>query len=80
MGKPGGHPEAGATGRFPEGKLTPNDEGELAVAVGIQDEKVIIDFGPTPVQWVAFGPEIARQLANVLVDRAETIEKEVAKE
>lgn len=42
------HLGLGATGEFPEGKLTEVDEGELKFAVGYMKGKVVIDFG-TPV-------------------------------
>ena len=37
--------ELGPTGRFPDGKLTSNDEGEIAFAVGVLKGKVIVNFG-----------------------------------
>lgn len=58
----------GATGEFPDGKLTPDDEGQLRIAIGIQDGVVVIHFG-TPTTWIglsaeeaiAFGETIARR-------------------
>lgn len=62
----------GATGNFPQGKLTPTDEGEIKLAVGIKDKKVILDFG-TSVTWIGFSAEQALDLANSLIERAASI-------
>lgn len=35
----------GATGFFPDGKLAPHDEGEIAFVVGTRAGKVVIEFG-----------------------------------
>ena len=63
----------GATEKFPEGKLTPHDEGELRFAVGAKDGNVIIEFG-TSVRWFGLPPAVARQLATALIKRANLIE------
>lgn len=55
----------GATGQFPEGKLDESDEGEIRIAIGRKDGKVVIDFG-TPVKWIGFTPKLARQLAELI--------------
>lgn len=65
----------GPTGRFPEGKLTPDDEGEFAYRVGHHHGKVVVDFG-TPVAWVGLAPEDARELALLLTTHAVAAEKE----
>lgn len=59
----------GATGRFPEGKLTPEDEGEIAYAIGQQDGKVVINFGK-PTHWIGFTAEQAEDLATTLREHA----------
>ena len=59
----------GATGEFPEGKLGEGDEGELQFAVGVHEGNIVIDFG-TPVAWVAMPPELARQVAELLLQHA----------
>ena len=61
----------GATGEFPRGKITPEDEGELKMAVGIHPEtgKVIVDFGK-PVAWIGMEARDALQLANFIRKRA----------
>lgn len=35
----------GPTGQFPQGKLTPHDEGEIRIAVGIEQGKVVMPSG-----------------------------------
>ncbi len=61
--------ELGATGGFPEGKLHESDEGELKFAVGIRDNKVVIEFG-TPVAWCGMTADQAEELGNLLIGRA----------
>ncbi len=53
----------GATGQHPQGKIAPDDEGELQLAVGVTNGKVVVDFG-TSVKWIGLDPDQALQLAN----------------
>ena len=62
-------PLRGNTGRFPEGKLTPHDEGEIQFAIGVKDGKVCVDFG-TPVKWLGMQPTQALELASSLIKHA----------
>lgn len=63
----------GATNRFPEGKLTKNDEGEIRLVIAETKEgKVIIDFG-TQVTWIGFSPEQAVALADSIHSKAKAI-------
>lgn len=55
--------QLGATGQFPEGKLTGEDEGEIRLAVGVHEGKVVVNFGK-PVAWIGFSPQQARELAE----------------
>jgi hypothetical protein len=55
--------QLGATGQFPEGKLTGEDEGEIKIAVGVHEGKVVVNFGK-PVAWIGFSPQQARELAE----------------
>ena len=55
----------GATGKFPEGKLVPSDEGEIAFGITHKNGKVVMSFGK-PVAWVGFGPAQATELAGIL--------------
>lgn len=59
----------GALGTFPEGQLTPNDEGAIAFGLAVLDGKVTIDFG-TPVRSVGMTPQQACDLAGDLVKLA----------
>lgn len=65
-------PKLGATGRFPEGKLTEHDEGEIMVAVGHTNRKVVIDFGQE-VTWMGMDAKQARDLALALMSHARRI-------
>jgi len=59
----------GPTGQFPDGKIDPNDEGELKLAIGIQNNNVILDFG-TQVMWIGLGKEDALAIAESLIKHA----------
>ena len=56
-------------GEFPDGKLNAQDEGGLAMAVGIEEGGVRLQF-PKPVAWVAMTPDEAIGLAESLVKNA----------
>lgn len=38
---------------FPRGRLTPKDEGELALTFIVRGNTLIVDFGK-PVAWIGF--------------------------
>jgi hypothetical protein len=61
----------GATGTFPQGVLNDDDEGALKIGVAFdkKDGLVHINFGK-PVAWTAFPPEMAVQLARILLKHA----------
>ena len=59
----------GATGKFPQGKLIEKDEGELRFKVGAYEGKVVLDFGK-PVAWIGMDPNMAIQLGETLMRRA----------
>lgn len=61
----------GATGAMPEGKICEHDEGEIRLAVGVDQKNklVVIDFGK-PVAFVAFTPQQARAIAEMLRKRS----------
>lgn len=59
----------GALGDFPEGKLTPKDEGAIQFAIGVEKGKVVLDFG-TSVHWVGMSPQQAADLGSLLLKRA----------
>lgn len=60
----------GATGKHPQGKLAPHDEGELQFAVGIRDGKVVLEFGK-PIRWIGMDRHQARELGEMLIARSE---------
>lgn len=64
----------GATGRFPQGKYAPTDEGEIAFGVAADREagKVVINFG-TPVAWFGMDREQALALAESLRQKADDL-------
>lgn len=70
--KPWNKREAGATGKYPDGHISPEDEGEIQFKVWRDQDNVAIDFGK-PVAWLAFPPELARQLAAVLIRHADQV-------
>ena len=57
-------PKAGPTFKFPDGKLTPHDEGEIAIAVAELNGRLVMNFGK-PIQSIGF----TRQEALALRDR-----------
>ena len=59
----------GATGEFPEGKVTPEDEGEIKIAIGSKTGTVCMEFGK-PIAWIGFTPQQARQIAVTLMEHA----------
>lgn len=63
----------GATEYFPLGSLTPDDEGELRLAIMVTGGKVILAFGK-PVEWLGLTPRKARELADLLNKYAGTVE------
>lgn len=58
--------------KYPRGKLSHDDEGELAVRVGITGNTIVIDFGKH-VDWIGFGYEGAVAFANVILENAAKI-------
>ena len=62
------------TATHPRGKLTPDDEGELSVAVGVKDDCVVLSF-EKPTAWVGMPVELARQLARNILAKADTAER-----
>lgn len=59
----------GPTGTFPDGKMSPQDEGGIVFAVGGHGGKVTIDFGK-PVHSIGMTPHQAMGLANMLIKKA----------
>lgn len=66
----------GATGKFPEGRLNPHDEGELKIAVGHDKAKgkVIIQFGKE-ISWIAMNATQAINLGRGIVKHGKKLLK-----
>lgn len=67
-------PKLGSSGKFPRGKLNRYDEGELTIAISgdPKTNTVIIDFGKR-VKWIGFGPDQARELADLIRKNADKL-------
>jgi hypothetical protein len=61
----------GASGKFPRGKISKDDEGELRMAVRAFPEKgiVALDFGKQ-VSWLGLDKAVAIQLGHALIAEA----------
>ena len=62
----------GETGKFPQGKLNDTDEGEIKIAIAVENGKVSIHFGK-PVAWVAFDKFQAMDIAIALSEKANQV-------
>lgn len=62
----------GPTGRFPGGKLTETDKGEVVFEVVKFKGKVLVNFG-TPVMYIGMSPEEARRFGSLLIQKANAI-------
>ncbi len=70
MGNPKINPlDLGATGKYPEGKIADNDEGEIKIGITTMKGRVVIDFGKQ-IYTVGFTPDQAMSIAEVLIKRA----------
>lgn len=71
------HPleQIGPTGKYPQGKVTEHDQGGLAVAIGTDKKRGIIqiEFG-TSLTWLGLTADDARAFANQLLERADDLE------
>lgn len=65
----------GPTGRYPQGKIHPDDAGELTLAVAADPhtQRVMVSFG-CPVGWLGLTPREARALAALLLEKAKELE------
>jgi hypothetical protein len=67
----------GATGKYPDGSYGRHDEGELTMGVARDNYgNIRIDFGK-PVAWMAFPPEVAINLARLLLKHAGAAKVEI---
>lgn len=56
-------------GEYPDGKLNPQDEGAIAMAVTSENGVVKLVF-PKPVAWIGMTPQQAAQLGQDLLKHA----------
>lgn len=63
-------PPLGATGKFPQGKISEDDEGELVIGVGHTDKLVYLQFGKS-LSWLAMPPVEAVDFALTIIRHAE---------
>lgn len=65
--------QPGPLGTFSDGKISPDDGGDLAIGVATtEDGKIVLHFG-TPTLWVGFTPERALDFASKLHHYAEEV-------
>ena len=64
----------GATQLYPEGKLNPDDEGELrfAVTTDLSNGVVVMQFGKA-VKWLAVQKELAIAIGKSIIEHAEKL-------
>lgn len=72
-------PKLGATGNFPKGKVSADDEGELRMAMGNKEGKVILEFGK-PIKWVGLDPSDADALIAGLTKHAKAAREYLAQQ
>ena len=65
----------GATGKFPEGKLTSDDEGEIAFGVTHYKGKIVFNFGKS-VMSLGMSIQQARQLRAEIQKHIKAVQKD----
>lgn len=56
-------------GEFPDGKLNPDDAGQLPFLIGVENERVVIQY-PKLIAWLGMTPDEAIGMAELLVKHA----------
>lgn len=59
----------GPTGLFPDGKIADHDEGEIAFAIGVNQGKVVVEFGKE-ISSLGMTPHQAMAFAQALIQKA----------
>lgn len=59
----------GATGQYPDGKASPDDEGELQLAISHTQDQVLLNFGK-PIEWLGMDRDSAIKFARLLATHA----------
>lgn len=67
--------EPGPTLRHPRGKLTCDDDGEISIRIAADRANgvVVFDFG-VPTKWIGFTHQQARDIAALLIARADEVQ------
>ena len=55
--------------KYPEGKISPDDEGALSIMIGVQGDLVVLEFNKL-VAWFGMGPDQAEVVGNSLLNKA----------
>lgn len=63
----------GPTGKFPAGKISEDDCGQMRVGITHENGNVIVDFG-APMVWIGMPPHQAREFAQAILLHAEALE------
>lgn len=58
----------GPTGQFPNGKIRPDDEGQVRVAVTVENNRIMIRFGAS-LTWLGLDAATADEMIRVLTER-----------
>lgn len=67
--------KAGATGKYPDGKLGQNDEGELVIAISLLDGNHIrIEFGKS-ITWMAMNRNEAVGFTQALMNAIHILDR-----
>lgn len=66
----------GATGRYPRGKISQDDDGEIQMAVATDHQHGIvrIEFG-APTAWLGLPSVEARTLGQMLIEKANELDQ-----
>lgn len=64
--------EAYLSEQYPQGKLSEHDEGELAVAIALVGDSVVINF-TKPIHWIGLGRDRAISFAQSILAHATMI-------
>lgn len=72
--------EGNSTRKWPDGRLSGDDDGETIFKVSGDPEKQLVGIEfPTPTKWVAMPPQQAIVFAQALIQQARRISKEPLK-
>ncbi len=59
---------------YPRGKLRPDDDGSVQIALAVKDGTVIVRF-PHPVVWLGLGHDEAKALGEALIEKANEVKQ-----